>query len=538
MLQKSRFFIAIIILALILDGCAKRGRPSGGPKDEDAPILVTADPPYETTNFDKKKIEIEFNEYITLKELTKQLVVSPPLKNNPIITPQGTPSKYLTIELMDTLLENTTYTFDFGRSVQDNNEGNVIEKFKYVFSTGDYIDSLRLNGTVEDAFDFEMEKNIKLLLFKADSTYSDSLVYKVKPNYVTSALDTTIFEFTNLAPGNYHLVALQDENGDYFFQPENEKIGYLDSIISLPEDSIISAPTRLFKEKLPYEFKRATEASKGRILIGYKGNVESLEVSPLSDIPKDYRSVWKFEKGKDTLNYWFHNFDKDSIQLLVKANEVIDTAIVRFRKNERDSLLFSQLTKGYIEFNDTLFFSSNNPIIQLDTAKIKLFDKDTLPVAFQGLLSPKENKVGILFDKQFEQTYRLEMLPHAVSDVFGFINDTIKSQIRTRKLEDYGDITVDVQNNENKNLIVQLITEKDQLISEKFIDKSQKVIFNYLRPSLLKIRIIHDKNNNQRWDTGSFLAKRQPEKVFYFSKVFEVRSNWSLNETISLPKNF
>ena len=159
---------------LFFSQCAKKGRPSGGPKDEDAPLFVTADPPYESINFDKNEINIYFNEYIKLKDLNKQLIVSPPLNpSNPsLISPQGSPSKFINIKILDTLKENSTYIFDFGNSVQDNNESNTLERFKYVFSTGTYIDSLTLEGSVKNSFKSEDLKNIKLLLYRLDSSYS------------------------------------------------------------------------------------------------------------------------------------------------------------------------------------------------------------------------------------------------------------------------------------------------------------------------------------------------------------------------------
>ena len=135
-------YIPIVFLFLLsFTDCAKKGRPSGGPKDEDAPLFVTADPPYESINFDKDEINIYFDEYIKLKDINKQLIISPPLNpNNPsLISPQGSPSKYINIKILDTLLANSTYIFDFGNSVQDNNESNTLERFKYVFSTGKYI---------------------------------------------------------------------------------------------------------------------------------------------------------------------------------------------------------------------------------------------------------------------------------------------------------------------------------------------------------------------------------------------------------------
>lgn len=162
---KILFFLTIIIFAI---ACARTGRPEGGPKDEDAPLFVTANPPYESINFDKKEIKIEFNEYVKLKDLNKQLVVSPPMKNPPLITPQGTASEEIKIEILDTLKLNTTYIFNFGNSVEDNNEANVLENFKYVFSTGSYIDSLTTSGSISDAKLVETPKSVNVLLYRID----------------------------------------------------------------------------------------------------------------------------------------------------------------------------------------------------------------------------------------------------------------------------------------------------------------------------------------------------------------------------------
>ncbi|WP_233188625.1 Ig-like domain-containing protein [Tenacibaculum sp. SG-28] len=139
-------------IVLILSGCARRGSPVGGPKDETAPIMMVANPPYETLNFEEKEIRIYFDEYVVLKDLGKQLVVSPPLKNPLSVSPQGTASKNITIKILDTLQPNTTYTLNFGNAIQDNNEGNKLENFKYIFATGNILDSLMIRGDVANAY--------------------------------------------------------------------------------------------------------------------------------------------------------------------------------------------------------------------------------------------------------------------------------------------------------------------------------------------------------------------------------------------------
>ena len=195
--MKHFFFKAFsfLIIGFSFIFCAKTGNPEGGPKDEDPPVFITSTPPYETTNFNKNVVKLTFSEFIQLKDLNKQLIVSPPLDLPLSITPQGSATKKLKLEILDTLKVNTTYIFNFGDAVVDNAEGNILEAFKYVFSTGDYIDSLTTSGKVKDAFLEKTPKKVSLLLYKLDSTYTDSIIYKQKPYYVSSTLDSTVFNF-------------------------------------------------------------------------------------------------------------------------------------------------------------------------------------------------------------------------------------------------------------------------------------------------------------------------------------------------------
>ncbi|MBT7705041.1 MAG: Ig-like domain-containing protein, partial [Polaribacter sp.] len=227
------------VITLVLGNCARTSRPDGGPRDEDAPLMVTATPPYENINFEASKIKLSFNEFIKLKNLNKQLVISPPMKYPPLIKPQGFASKYLEIEIIDTLLKNTTYIFNFGNAIEDNNESNPLERFKYVFSTGNYIDSLKSKGTVKDVLVNEPNRDFNVLLYKIDSAFTDSIVYREKPNYVTTTTDSIHFNFSNLKDGNYLMVALQESTNDYLFDPKTDQIGFYTDTIQLPRDSIL-----------------------------------------------------------------------------------------------------------------------------------------------------------------------------------------------------------------------------------------------------------------------------------------------------------
>jgi len=531
-------YLFIAVLLFTLSQCAKKGRPSGGPKDEDPPLFVIAEPAYESVNFNKKEIKLYFNEYIKLNELNKQLIISPPLnpENPPLITPQGTASKYITIKILDTLKDDTTYIFDFGNSVEDNNEANKLERFKYVFSTGDYIDSLTLKGSVKNSYISENIKDIKLLLYRLDSSYQDSAIYNVKPSYVTSSLDTSNFEFTNLRKGKYYLMALNDASSDYQFAPAQDEIGFYNDTIVLPRDSIILKEISLFKEILPYQFRRGKEERKGKLIFGYEGDAEGMRLEVMSDVPEDFRTISLFQKGADTLNLWHSPIELDSLIFKVIKGNVIDTSVVKLRKKKLDSLILSSTSRSFLEFNDTLFLESNNPIVKIDTSKVSFVDKDTLKVDFDLFISKQESKVGLLFEKKHEQNYTFEVYPEAFQDIFNQTNDSIKVRFSTRKLEDYGDIVLNIQNPASRPMIIQLTDDRDKTEREQIVKTSGTITFKYLKPKEYKVRIIYDDNDNGKWDTGNFLQRVQPEFVEYFPEIQVVRPNWSLNTDITIKE--
>lgn len=536
-LRKTQYLF-LIFLVLSFSQCAKKGRPDGGPKDEDAPLFVTANPPYETINFNKKEINIYFNEYIKLKDLNKQLIISPPLnpENPSLISPQGTPSKFINIKILDTLKENSTYIFDFGNSVQDNNESNILERFKYVFSTGNYIDSLSLSGNAKNSFSSKNVEDIKLLLYRLDSSYTDSAVYKRKPDYVTSSLDSSNYQFTNLRKGNYLLVALKDLRSDYIFNPETDKIGFLNDTITLPRDSIINNAISIFKEELPYVFRRGKEIRKGQLIFGFKGKPRNLKIETLSTVPDNFQTIIFPEKGKDTLNLWHSLIEKDSLIFKISSNTVSDTVTIKLRKKELDSLKVTDNTGGVLNLKDTLFFVTNNPIIKIDTSRINFKYTDSINFPYKAFISKKESKIGFLFEKKYKKSYKINLYPNALTDIFNTTNDTISSLFRTRGTEDYGEILLTVQNPKKIPVIIQLTDINDATIVQETSSENKKISFNFLIPKKYKIRIIYDSNQNGKWDTGSYLEKKQPEHVEYFPEIQELRANWQLPIVLNIKE--
>ncbi|WP_339650572.1 Ig-like domain-containing protein [uncultured Maribacter sp.] len=536
MSRKILGFIFVFIIALVSYQCAQRGTPTGGPKDIAPPELVRAEPPNMSINFKDQKIRLYFNELVKLKDIQKQLIVSPPLKYTPVLSPQGNANKYVEITIKDTLAANTTYTLNFGQGIVDNNEENPLSFFTYVFSTGNYIDSLELTGVITDAFNKKADEFVSVMLYKIDSSYTDSTLYQKPPNYITNTLDSAvIFKLKNLKEGKYALFALKDIAGNNIFDQKTDKIGFVKDTINLPTDSIYLL--NLFKEIPDYGVAVPSMEASNKISFGYYGDGSAIAIETITKLPDTVRSIITKEREKDTLNFWFTPYKMDSI-LFAITNEnlkISDTFNVKSRKVALDSLKISLSQQGNIEFDKPINILSNTPLVSFDTTKIKLTDKDTLIVTNNLKLDTLENQLNFDFKILPNQSYKIELLPGAITDFFENTNDTLAYNLRTKSIADYGNLSLELNGNNIKYpIIVQLTNEKGDLQREIYASQQQTYTFNNINPGKYMARVIFDSNGNQKWDTGNFLKKIQPEKVSYYPILIEMRANWEKIETFNL----
>ncbi len=507
--------------------CGRPGTPSGGPKDVTPPELIRAVPDNMSVNFDAKKIRLYFDEYIKLQDIQSQLIVSPPLKYPPQITPQGGASKFIDIILKDTLKENTTYTFNFGQSIIDNNEGNPNSFLTYTFSTGTYIDSLEVFGVVKDAFKRNPETFISILLYEIDSTYTDSTVYQKPPNYITNTLDSLkVFRLQNLKEGNYAIFGIKDLAKNNVFDQNGDKIAFLKDTITLPTDEIYELT--LFKEVPDYNASIPSFAANNRILFGYQGEYDSIKINTLTQLPDSVRTLITKEPEKDTLNYWITPFEADSLVFRMSNSKfkVVDTFTVKPRKLEIDSLILTASHRGSIGFKDEFHIAANTPITAVDSLKFMLINKDSLEQPFKIEHDTLGNKVNIDFDLEPNESYNLTVLPGAISDFFKVENDTLNYRLSTGSYVDYGDFDLTLRGNITYPIIVQLTNQSEEVVREIYATSPQLFSFRHLRPGTYYTRIIFDENENKKWDSGSYLKRLQPEKVVYIPKILDMRANW------------
>ena len=526
-------FFGLIITAFVQ--CARRGTPSGGPKDEIPPELINAEPENMSTNFKADRIRLYFDEFIKLNDVQNQLIVSPPFKYNPEVSPQGGTRKYVEVKIKDTLQDSTTYTLNFGQSIQDNNEGNPNSFLSYVFSTGDYIDSLTLSGIVKDGFNKEADEFISVMLYEIDTSYTDSTVYKKLPNYITNTLDsTTVFSLRNLKEGEYALFAILDDGKNNIFDQQTDKIAFMEETVVIPTDT--SFVLTLFKEIPDYNVSQPTYAAANKIIFGYTGNSDSLEIRPLTQIPDTVRTLFAKEPDKDTINYWFTPFEIDSLIFEIRNSQLdlIDTFTVKPRNLAEDTLLISTSHRSQINFEDQFYFKSNIPISKVDTNFLSIQNRDSLDVAYTMEFDSNSNKVLVNFPKEPNELYFLSALPDFITDFFEESNDTLNIRLSTGSYADYGNLRVNLSGEISYPIILQLTDDKGETQREIIAFEPQLFEFNNIDPGNYLIRLIYDANGNGQWDTGNFLKKIQPEPVIYYPQTLEVRANWELEQTFTV----
>lgn len=518
--------LVLVLSISILFTCANRGRPSGGEKDTEAPIITKVVPENFSTNFKGNEIRIYFNEFVKMKNLQKQLIISPPMDTEPTITPLGVASKYIKIIINDTLEDNTTYAFNFGQSIVDNNEENPYDYYRYVFSTGDVIDSLSVKGIILDAEKRKPDNFVSVMLYELDSTYTDSTVYKQKPKYITNTLDSlTSFSIDNIKEGQYKLIAIKDENGNFTFQQKNDKIGFYEGVVTVPTDT--SYTIKLFKEELDFDVKRPKQIAGQKIAFGYEGDGKDMKIQLIGDSLKHVESRITKDKVKDTLYYWYKpKIEMDSALFVITNKTFVDTLVHKFRDVDKDSLTIKAVQSGTINFIDDFELEASVPFVKIDEKQVTILDKDSIVIPFTTSFDQLNNRHSFKFEKKEDDKYSIQMLPNTFEDFFGNVNDTLNYTLRTKSLADFANVRVRLQNAVYP-VIVQLTTEKGEVKYEQFATEEQLFDFRNINGGTTYfLRVVFDTNGNQKWDTGSYLKQRQPERISYFPDPIDGRAGW------------
>lgn len=586
--SKSLYYIFIIIAAAVMYSCANIGNPSGGPIDKTPPIFMRSNPTPNAVNVKDRKIEIFFDEIVTLKDPSTKIIVSPAQTEMPRMSALG---RKVTVELVDSLLPNTTYTIDFSNSIQDNNEGNAIDNFAFAFSTGSVIDSMRVSGYVLDSRTLEPMQSVVVGL---QSNLADSAFHKEKRQRVALTNDRGQFTIRNVSPGSYHIFALKDLDRDYKFGNPTEDIAFLDSIIvpsigsreaadtvynDLNEIDTIMRATRpayfpndillsMFNEDRKSQYlANNLRVDSTRISLTFAAasdTLPSLSIVGRNDVPDQWYTLERSQTN-DTLTYWIRPPHLVSADTLMVATTYLrtDTAsnlswgtdTLKFtfqrqkakkkKKNEETDSLeqirfmeLHPLANGTQEVYAPLLLQTGTPIERYSREAFHLQRKlqnDTIfyPAEIKSiaLRDSTLNRRDLMLKVDWEPgaAYTLAVDSLAMTDIYGLQTKPLKVDFNVRKMEEYGNIVFNIPAVRD-SAIVELLDGTEKIVLRAPVKNHRAELLNLL-PGKYYARLFIDRNGNGKYDTGNYDMHLQPEETVYYPGAINLKKNWDVEQT-------
>ena len=516
-----------MLLALVFSYCARESMPNGGPKDLTPPQVVGAEPGQNALNFSSDVIKLEFDEYVSLEDIDNQLIISPYLEEKPKIFMRG---KKVIIKLPENLDFNTTYSINFGESIKDITEKNTANELTYVFSTGDYIDTLMLKGQLFEAKTGNTLKNYRIYLYRG---YEDSVIFKSKPNYIARTTENGIFNFKNLAFDDYQMFALEDKNGDLKYDKGAEGLAFYPELVS-PEDSIyFTHKLFLFQEDRKTQLVNSYTKDSALIKLVFNND----EPIAISDI-QNANTTFTIEKNftNDTLYVFYESTVAEEYQFEISSEgEIIDTVTFEPGSNLNSDSTFilktykspSQRNDPKIDINKPYQFTSEYPVKSLNKNSIIIIE-DSIPITDFNVTN-QGTFINIDYKWDENSLYRINFEEAAVVDVLGRINLQDSLILKSYAVDDYATINVLLSEADSLNqYIAQLLTPENKLIYEGKLD-SLKISYENILPGAYSIKIIEDLNGNGIWDNGIY-NYQQPERIISSGiKPFNVKAGLDLD---------
>lgn len=542
---------------LILASCATQVPPSGGPKDTTPPQILKMDPPNKSTLFSKKKVVIKFDEFIQLQNINSQLVVSPAMPSDPDISVQG---KNLIIKIPDSLEDNTTYTVFLGDAVVNYKEGLAVKQMQYVLATGKNLDSLRISGTIKNAFDLSTEEGVIVMLYKEAE---DSIPMKKRPYYIGKTFGSGSFILDNLSAGSYKIFALKDLNSNYIYDQEEEEIAFLDSLIvpapKKPQDDTldlfheVKLDMYMFKENPKRQILMETKVLNPKQLrVVFKLPAVNPKIELLDNAIQDWKHMVKSDRG-DSLLIWIKkdlpdtihvavsddSYGPDTLRLILKKPKKIKRKGKRSlaqstTKDTKPKMLIKSNASVHFDYFSTLSLYFQHPIVDWKKDKLLLLEpKDSLfdSIWVAGAFRNKEDKRIFDLDYSLKEntSYKL-MLPQGYfHDILGQSNDSMEFKANTTRVKDYGNLKLSVDFDDSTHLIIQVYNEKKMLLAEQNL-RDSTISFQHLKPGNYIIKAVVDQNKNGKWDTGDYLKHQYPEKVYFMKAPITIRANWDVEQ--------
>lgn len=535
-------FLICVFASLLLVSCARVGSPIGGNKDTIPPKMIGSN--IDTTRINvprnTKELRIDFDEYIQLKDIAKNLIISPPINYTKII-PSSTGNKYLEIQWKDTLQANTTYNFNFGNSIVDLNESNVLPYFNFAFSTGEKLDDLYISGTVSDALGSDKntegkERNLVVGLYQV----KDTMNYRQKPYYISKADADGYFELNYLTPGKYRILGFDDENSNSIYDIGKENVAFQKDEIDL-QSSISGLKLKAFPSKKTVRYKEMTISTGGVAMI-FEGNPDKVTVKAVGGKPADYKVTHKSKS--DSVKIWF-DAEKENIGATVSENLKFsydtgskqDTMSIFYKRPSKDEMTIANPFSNKLAPEADFRFSSNYIINKIQPENWKL-ESDSISQNFTAKISEKDS-TQVIVNSNFTagKKYKLTVPKNTISSFFARLSESVRFDFEVSKPEEFGSFAVHLKNAPAQKFWVQLLNDQNQISYQQYTNLAD-VKFVNLKPGTYKLRILVDNNENGVWDSSDFESSQLAEDVYLFRKAgdkevmskINIRPMWEINE--------
>jgi uncharacterized protein (DUF2141 family) len=545
-------FLLLFVICFLVHSCARVGSPVGGPKDTLAPKFLSSN--IDTTRINVKRdiheLRLDFDEYVTLKDINKNLIISPPIKNIKRILPSSIANKFVLIQWADTLQANTTYNFNFGNAIADNNESNILRYFNFAFSTGDKLDDLYISGEIKDAMQIKKktgtnENKMVVGLYQV----KDTMNYKQKPYYITKVDDDGYYELNYLSPGKYKIVAFEDENGNSVYDPGKEKIGFKKEVIDV-EKSISGLNLSVYPSKKALKYSEMKEAP-GGVLMTFEGHPDAVKVESLNDKLKDIKVT--HTPKSDSVRIWFdavkNNIGQETNEKLMFSHDIgpkkdtVYSVSLFYKYNKKNTMdIFSDNGGSSLAPKSDFKISSNYFIDKIEPSKWRLATKGdsltTLP--FTAKIS-ETNPYQILVQSDFisGKEYQLTIPKETVSSFYAKNSQSKRFDFMVDKVEQFGSLEFTISNAPASYYWIQLLDSSDKVVYQKYT-KGDRVKFDILKPNEYVVRVLVDNNNDKYWDEADFATETFAEDAYVFYKkalvkaLWETREEWDLKDTRTL----
>jgi Bacterial Ig-like domain len=564
-----RGLIFITAVYFIVSGCAKMSAPSGGPKDKEIPVILKSIPGNGAINFKNKEIIIYFNEYIVLDKISEKFMVSPPMRKRPDVFTRG---KTVHIKFDEELRDSATYTFYFQDAIRDLNEGNTINNYQFVFSTGPVIDSLSVTGNVYTGLSLDPPENAMVLLY---TQMADSSVIKQLPDYITRAENNGAFRIDNVHPGRYRLYALVDADNSKNYNNRDEEFAFNpDPVDITPEKNFLpvikdTAVIKPVDGKLPFKPPVIGEyplimfkAEKKARYLTSSTRKQPYQLTYTLSLPPD---TLKFDftipgikpdayfieksKSRDTITVWLTDsslYNRPQIETIVMfpftdslgiPGQKTDTIQMRYlapraprtKVVKRTPYKINAGVSGQVRPDKKIVITAPAPFKPPDTSKIIFYEliKDGKIRHLYTLIKDSLNSCRYLVNTELDpgKNYLFINDSTAFSSIYGDVSDSTGARFSVLTPESFGKLIVDITGYEGSR-IIQLLSNTENMIREVHRKENGKVEFPLLEKGTYRLRVIFDLNNDGKWTTGDFVTHRQPEPVSYCPEELEIKENW------------